>query len=134
MKIASIENTGDPLRTPNGEVIWELVGHEMPETTDRHSLAHVKIPVGKFTLNHYHPVAEETYYILKGQGRMVLDGEESIIGPGDSVYIAPNQHHKLTVIGDEDLDLLAVCVPAWEPTNTVWLEEMKDGEAVPVKS
>jgi mannose-6-phosphate isomerase-like protein (cupin superfamily) len=101
------------------------------KTAERHSVAEVVIPPGLATLRHYHPVAEETYYILLGRGRIIIDGEEAEAVPGEAIYIAPGEHHKLENLEDADLRLLCVCAPAWEPTNTVWLEEWRYGRALP---
>ena len=122
MIITEKSKINEPLETPNGEIIYELVGNACEAKCEGHSLAHVVIPVGKASVNHYHPVAEETYHMLKGKGRLILDGEEAEITAGQTVFIAPGQHHKIFSVGEEALEMLCVCVPAWEPTNTVWLE------------
>ena len=112
MHLYDIDSGGEPLESPHGERVWELTGLGVAGTTDRHSLAHVAIPQGGATLNHFHPEAEETYYILSGGGLMIVDDEEAAVGPGDTIFIAPNQKHKLINTGVGELQLLAVCVPA----------------------
>ena len=72
---------------------------------------------------HYHPVAEESYYILKGHAKMVLGQEEATLKPGQIVLIPPGTNHKIYNAGKETLEFLVVCVPAWEPGNTVFLEK-----------
>ena len=133
MHVYDIESAGEPLRTVHGEVIWELAGLAIPGTAKGHSVARVVIPPRMASLRHFHPVAEETYYILKGSGRMILDGEEADVGPGQAIFIGPGQHHKLINRENEDLQLRCVCAPAWEPTNTVWLEAWRDGRVVSVE-
>ncbi len=125
LPIFDISSVGRPLQSPNGETIWELAGRFVEGTTDRHSTAEVVLAPGSSTLNHFHPEAEESYYILKGRGRMIIDGEEASVGPGQAIYIAPNRAHKLVNTGPGELRLLAICVPAWEPANTVWLEKWR---------
>lgn len=111
----------DPLESEHGEVVYELLGHAAGGT-EKHSLAQVVIPPGKASLKHYHPVAEESYYILAGEGRLEIDDETRTVGPGDSIAIHPKQVHQLHNDGDDDLLLLAVCVPAWTPDNSVYLD------------
>ena len=94
--------------------------------------AMVVIPPGKSTPLHAHPETEESYYILKGQARMALGEEEAIIGPGQIVLIPAPKPHKIINVGQEDLEFLAYCVPAWEPTNTDWLEE-EGGGGIPTR-
>lgn len=122
MIITEKANITKPLETPNGEIIYELVGRVAEAKSEGHSLAHVTIPVGKASVNHYHPVAEETYYMISGAGKLILDGEEEVITAGQTVFIAPGKAHKIFSVGSEDLQMLCICQPAWEASNTVWLE------------
>jgi mannose-6-phosphate isomerase-like protein (cupin superfamily) len=113
----------EPIVTSSGEIIYELVGRRVGQITERHSGAHVVIPPGKSSRLHYHPEAEESYFILKGRGRLRIGGEESEVSAGQMILIPPPQPHKIINTASEDLELLAICVPAWEPSNTVWLED-----------
>lgn len=108
------------------EIIYELIGQAVGESTERHSVAYVIIPSGKSSLLHYHPHAEESYYILQGKGHILLEDEDAVVVPGQAILIPPLKPHKITSIGEADLAFLAFCVPAWEPTNTVFLEEVKE--------
>ncbi len=96
------------------------MGHE------RHSVAFVRIPAGKASRLHYHPEAEESYYILRGQARIQVGENEAAVGPGDGVLIPSREPHKIWNSGDQDLEFLATWVPAWEPKNTVWLETLTE--------
>ncbi len=109
------------VESPHGEVVYELFGAAAGGSL-AHSLAQIVIPPGKASLKHYHPIAEESYMILSGTGRLEIDGKASPMGPGDSAVILPNQVHQLWNTGAEDLVLLAVCVPPWTPDNSVYLD------------
>lgn len=114
--------------TDHGEVIRELIGRATEKPHDGHSLAHITLPPGKSSLLHYHPQAEESFYILEGHARMRLGDDEVILGPGQAVLVPPPVAHKIINIGETDLKFLAVCIPAWEATNSVWLEENVVGQ------
>ncbi len=114
------KDTTRPLISEHGEVIYELVGRTTGDPTERHSLAYVVIPPGKASLLHSHPIAEESYYVLRGTGRFILADEERILLPGEAVVIPPTTPHQIFSGGETDLEFLAVCVPAWEPTNSVY--------------
>ena len=129
MKLSDKETT-HPLTSTHGEIIYELIGKGIGDSTDLHSVAYVVIPPGKSSLLHYHPVAEESYYFLKGEGKLLIENEETTISPGQAVLIQPTKKHKITSIGNTDLEFLAFCVPAWEPTNTVFLETSEDKNAI----
>ena len=90
------------------------------EKTDR--LFFEFIPSGCSSQLHYHPHAEETYYILKGSGKMIVDDKEFLVKPGDTIFIAPPERHLIFANGNEDLEFAAICAPAWEPTNSVFLD------------
>lgn len=113
-----------PIATEHGEVVYEMIGRDAGEATSRHSVAHIIIPPGKSSRLHYHPEAEESYYILRGRAKMALDDESMIIEPGQIVLIPPKKNHQITNIGAEDLEFLAICAPAWEPNNSVYLDNI----------
>jgi mannose-6-phosphate isomerase-like protein (cupin superfamily) len=123
MHIYHKQDVHSPLVTEHGEIIYELIGRQVGETTERHSVAFVVLPPGKSSRLHYHPETEESYFVLRGQARMILGEEEAIVQPGQIVLIQAPKPHKIINIGEEDLEFLAFCVPAWEPTNTDWLED-----------
>jgi mannose-6-phosphate isomerase-like protein (cupin superfamily) len=110
-----------PVVSRHGEIVYELVGSDTPDA--RHSVAYVVIPPGKASLLHYHPEAEESYYVLKGRARIILGEEQETIIEGESVLIPSRKPHKIINAGAENLEFIAVCVPAWEPANSVFLEE-----------
>ncbi|MFZ4813666.1 MAG: cupin domain-containing protein [Phototrophicaceae bacterium] len=107
----------------HGEVVAELIGVKMGNTS-RHSLAQITLPFGKSSRPHYHPEAEESFYILAGHGQIVMNGETQPIHAGDSILIpAGVTHHILNDSSTrEHLIFLAVCVPAWTPDNSIYLE------------
>jgi mannose-6-phosphate isomerase-like protein (cupin superfamily) len=122
MHVYSVSQVTSPLVTKHGEVIYELLGRDFSEPTEMHSVAHVVISPGKASLLHVHPDAEESYYIMRGTARIRVGDEELDITPGQIVLIPPGKPHKISNIDEKDLEFLAVCVPAWEPENTVPLE------------
>lgn len=105
----------------HGEIVYELFGTAAGRSA-AHSLAQIVIPPGKASRKHYHPEAEESYYILAGTAHLELDSEHATLTSGDSVVIRPPQVHQIRNAGSDDLVLLAVCVPAWTPDNSVFLD------------
>jgi mannose-6-phosphate isomerase-like protein (cupin superfamily) len=113
-----------PVTTPHGEMIRELTGRTATKGfAPQHSVAHIVLPPGKSSLLHYHPEAEESYYILSGRARLLIGEEEVVMVEGTAVLIPATQPHKISNIGSNDLVFLAICVPAWEPDNSVFLED-----------
>jgi mannose-6-phosphate isomerase-like protein (cupin superfamily) len=71
------------------------------------------IPPGRAP-EHQHTY-DEVVHVLAGQGVVHLDGEETEIGPGTSIYLPPYQPHCLENTGSEPLQVLGVFYPAGSP-------------------
>lgn len=65
---------------------------------------HVEIADAKL---HYHERTDEFYYVIDGEGTMVLDDEEIELHRGVVVYVPRGVKHK--AIGN--LTVLTVCIP-----------------------
>lgn len=65
---------------------------------------HVSIDGAKL---HYHAKTDEFYYVIDGQGTMILDDEEIELHKGVVVYVPRGVRHK--AIGK--LTVLTVCIP-----------------------
>jgi mannose-6-phosphate isomerase-like protein (cupin superfamily) len=119
MRIVRKEAISEPFRSDTGEEIYEMIGHPAElGGTSKHSVAHVVIAPGTSSPAHYHREAEETYYILEGRGRLVIDGTEHQVTPGDACLIMPREVHQIFAVGEQPLELLAVCGPAWVPSDS----------------
>jgi mannose-6-phosphate isomerase-like protein (cupin superfamily) len=111
----------EPFITLDGSEIRELAGEASGNAVNQ-SLAEATVPAGGETVEHYHRTTEEIYFFTHGSGRMRLDNEESIVGPGDAVVIAPGVRHKLWCTGSEPLRLLCCCAPGYSDDDTVIVE------------
>jgi mannose-6-phosphate isomerase-like protein (cupin superfamily) len=107
--------------TEDGSEIREILAHRN-SAIRKQSLAEATLRAGQGTRAHFHPKAEEIYYILKGQGRMRLSGEERVVGPGDAVAIPPGVPHQITQQGTEELVFLCCCAPGYEPEDVVFTQ------------
>ena|SRR5450755_3387992 len=126
MRVVSKEEICNPLKNPGGEVIYEMIGRH-PEIGGavHHSFVHVVIPTGKSSQAHYHKVSEETYYILKGVGTMVVYAKEFQLYPGQACLIKPFEIHQIFNKGEDNLEFLTVSAPAWTPDDSFFLTEEK---------
>lgn len=105
-----------------GEHIYQLASPELGNA-QKHSVALVEIDPGKSNKKHYHPEVEETYYIISGEAKILLDGTESILTPGQLVAIVPNTKHKIINISTkEKLIFLVTCAGPWTEDCSVFLE------------
>jgi mannose-6-phosphate isomerase-like protein (cupin superfamily) len=101
---------GRCLRRDPAEVVpWaETCGQIRPLIEEQDEAAgevhHVEIDHAKL---HYHKQTDEFYYVIDGNGTMILDGEEIELHKGVVIYVPRGVHHK--AIGK--LTVLTVCVP-----------------------
>ena len=119
----AVKNLGEvpPFTTKDGSEIRELLAHR--NSAIRHqSLAEARLPVGGATQEHYHPLAEEIYYLIHGSGRIRIEGETRDVRAGDAIAIPPGQKHKLWNTGAETLRLLCCCAPAYDHGDTIITE------------
>lgn len=73
------------------------------------------LPPGADIGRHTHATDnEELYVIVSGHGRMLLDGEEFDVGPGDVVLNRPGGTHALRNTSDQELRIVVVEVSAPE--------------------
>jgi len=86
----------------------ETCGQIRPLIEERDGAAvevhHVEIDNAKL---HYHERTDEIYYIIAGQGTMILDDEEIPVREGVVVYVPRGVKHK--AVGK--LTVLTVCIP-----------------------
>jgi mannose-6-phosphate isomerase-like protein (cupin superfamily) len=115
MVIKKKEDILHPKLAPSGEIIYELIGSDTSiGSSIKQSVAHVTIPIGGSSLAHYHKIMEETYYILSGKAKIVIDNEESILEPHQACLIMPPQIHQIFNVDSEaSLEFLCVCGPSF---------------------
>ncbi|HVR36474.1 MAG TPA: cupin domain-containing protein [Methylomirabilota bacterium] len=107
--------------TKDGSEIRELLAHRNSAIRNQ-SLAEARVPVGGSTLEHYHPKAEEIYYITHGSGELRIGKETRGVKTGDAIAIPPGQRHKLWNTGAQALRLLCCCAPGYEHDDTIITE------------
>jgi mannose-6-phosphate isomerase-like protein (cupin superfamily) len=121
MDIRNVQNI-PAFTTKDGSEIREILAYRN-SAVRRQSLAEARLPVGASTVEHFHPRAEEIYFITGGEGKIRIEEETRAVVKGDAVAIPPGSKHKLWNMGNEPLTLLCCCVPAYEHDDTVLTEE-----------
>jgi mannose-6-phosphate isomerase-like protein (cupin superfamily) len=111
VKIASISGV-EFFVTKDGSTIREL------HHTDVQSLAEATLEPDEATQRHYHRATEEIYFVLKGSGRMEVDGETRMVRPGDAVLIPAGAWHTLENNGTSELRILCCCAPPYADADT----------------
>ena len=110
MEAATKTGTAKPLRRDPASVTpWKETCGDIRCLIEESDLAaaevhHVEIQDAKL---HYHEKTDEIYYIIDGEGKLVLDDEEIEVHEGVVVYVPRGVRHK--AVGK--LTVLTVCIP-----------------------
>lgn len=97
----------------DGSLLKELLNPNKEEIKINYSLAHAIVKPGVSTLSHKLKNTE-VYYILQGDGEMIVDNEKAKVSSGYVVYIPPNSVQRIKNIGKTDLVFLCIVDPAWK--------------------
>jgi mannose-6-phosphate isomerase-like protein (cupin superfamily) len=108
-------STQSPFTTKDGSTIRSILDRTNAPVQNQ-SLAEARVPAGGATQRHYHKLAEEFYFILKGSGTMEIDGERRSVGPGDCILIPPGAWH--TIEAEDELRFLCCCAPPYSHEDT----------------
>jgi mannose-6-phosphate isomerase-like protein (cupin superfamily) len=73
---------------------------------------------------HWHKRTHEYYYVLKGVGKIVIDGEDVPVQGGDCVWIKPGAVHH----AEGNLESLIIGIPPFD-TDDLFFETPEETEA-----
>lgn len=90
------------------------------------SIVHAIVRPGEKTLPHRLKETAEIYYIISGSGEMQIDGERSAVSGGMAVLIPPGSVQHIANTGEEALEFIAVCDPAWKEEDEEILPESQE--------
>ena len=93
-------------------ILRELLHPARNQAAIGYSLAHAKLAQGTASLPHRLKTSE-VYYFISGQGRMHVDGESTVVGPEQALYVPPGAVQHLENAGKDELVFLCIVDPAW---------------------
>lgn len=94
---------GDDLRR------HELIGPQ--DGAAHYRVRYFEVPAGATTTLERH-AHDHGVVIQTGSARVTLGDEQHDVGPGDVVYVAPDELHSFQALGDEPLGFICVAPPA----------------------
>ncbi len=101
--------------------VYELRGVKCPCGFSRRALEkpendiatlHV-VDISEDAKEHYHKNMREIYFVLEGEGELILDGESHPVKPGSTVLINAGTRHKAT----GKLKVIVVVIPPFDATD-----------------
>ena len=87
----------------------------------RFSVAQFTITQGKRSLCHKLQ-SSEIYYILEGNGTIIINDESFSVEKDDSIYVPPMSEQFIENTGKTDLRFLCIVDPAWKSEDEIILE------------
>jgi quercetin dioxygenase-like cupin family protein len=82
-----------------------------------------RLEPGQASTKHRHPVQEELYVLLEGEGRVRVDGEVLTLAPLDTLLVEPDSARQLFNDTDADQLWLVVGAPPEAVTSTLDMDE-----------
>ena len=77
------------------------------------------MPPGRGPRLHWHPYGE-TWVVVEGRVSFTNGKDVGEAGAGDVIYVAPEEHHKFTVLGEARVKM--ICIHQSPEFITHWLE------------
>ena len=69
------------------------------------------MPPGTAEVRHRHAVAQQFFYVLRGEATFELDGERLTLRAGEGLHVRPGQAHRIQNETAEPLEFLVVSEP-----------------------
>lgn len=95
-----------------GETEWWIVN----DTTNNYCGKFLFLFDGQRCPEHHHKIKDETFYIVRGDVEMTIDGNSTILHPGDVLQVSPGQRHTFAAHGGPCL-VLEVSLPSISGDN-----------------
>lgn len=70
------------------------------------------MPPGSAEVRHYHPRAQQFFYILDGEVLMEVNGENHLVSAGSGVRIPPGTHHQIRNPSSTAVRFLVISQPS----------------------
>lgn len=80
-------------------------------TGTKSQLVVMSIPPGGEVGEEIHQHVEQSLFFQSGVGKVILDGEESAVSPGDVVVVTPGTRHNFVNTGTEVWKIITVYAP-----------------------
>jgi quercetin dioxygenase-like cupin family protein len=88
----------NPVTKERAVVLTDPLNHP-----DRVLVSHLYVqPGGRVVAEHFHPTLTERFHVLAGQIGFLINGETSVLGPGESAEIPIGARHDWWQVGDEE--------------------------------
>ena len=79
---------------------------------DDMSIIQERVPAGGAEVMHYHKNARQFFYILEGEGEIIVEDQRIVLKKGEGIEIAPDVKHQFRNQSEADVYFLVISVPS----------------------
>jgi mannose-6-phosphate isomerase-like protein (cupin superfamily) len=110
-----------PTTVSPGVLLKELTGRTASPgaRSDQASVAFFHLEPGRGSAWSYNKVGEESFFVLKGHGRVWTGNRSQAVRPGSFILIPPSTVRSIRASHDEALEFYAITTPAWSSEDDV---------------
>ena len=69
------------------------------------------MPPGSEEVMHKHQLAQQFFFILKGEAVFELDGETTTVKAGEGIHVLPGKVHRIKNKTDQEIEFLVISEP-----------------------
>lgn len=115
----------------DGLTHWKCLAARRHLAGEWEAVEWASLPPGAVSGEHRHTRTEEVYFLLSGEGELVVDGIAHPVGPGSLLLTGIGTVHGLRNTGTTDLDWLVIEMPAPATTAALRRRDSTRGTARP---
>lgn len=78
--------------------------------------------------HHYHKETTEFYYVVSGQGHILLGEAVAPVRPGSFLVIPPGVGHQVQATAEAMLEVLVIATPAWRAEDEFIIESRETAQ------
>jgi quercetin dioxygenase-like cupin family protein len=117
------ENDVPEVALPGRQMRW-LVNRDRLHA-EHLSVCTIRVAPGeKVKPAHSHPNGEEAIYIIRGSGRVIVDGEVDAVSAGSMVLFPQGSVHMLQNTGGEEMKVICFFAPASDVSTYRFFEDV----------
>jgi len=104
-----------------GVILKELTGRTAPGSarSEKCSVAFFHLEPGRASAWSYNKIAEESFFVLKGRGKVWTGSHAQGVQPGSFILIPPRVVRSIRASQDDSLEFYAITSPAWSKDDDV---------------
>jgi len=94
-----------------------------PSGSDRVEVILGEVEFGGQADPHAHPDLEQAFFVLQGRAEVEIEGQKSVVGPEDFIFLPPGVVHRVTPLEGPALRILILYTPPLSSSQRLFEEK-----------